>query len=88
MLANQTYNITFNSTPPRDMRFQLQKRQYAGTYINTSSSSNNTTNTTNTNNSSTSILSSTDTINTDWAIIKLYYPIPNSIRITVNDVTI
>lgn len=83
MLANQTYNITFNSTPPRDMRFQLQKRQYAGTYINTSSSLNNT-NTSNSNSSSTS----SDTSYTDWAIIKLYYPIPNSIRITVNDVTI
>lgn len=84
MLANQTYNITFNSTPPRDMRFQLQKRQYPGAQISTI----NTSNTTNTTSNTTTTSLSSDTGNTDWAIIKLYYPIPNSIRITVNDVNI
>ena len=58
LLANDTYNITFNSTPPRDARFQFQRRvNPAG---NTS----------------------------DWAILKVYYPIPNSISVQVGDVVI
>ena len=81
LLANMTYNITFNSTPPRDIHFQFQKRYTVNmsTFSTTTTTTNNNTtinNTTNVNNSNN---------NNDWAIIKIYYPIPNSIRVQVND---
>ena len=46
----QMYNMTFESEPPIDMRFQIQQRTTTGN-------------------------------NSDWLIVKLYYPRPNSIRV-------
>lgn len=48
----KTYNMTFASNPPDDMRLQLQKRIPAGNA-------------------------------SDWIIVKLYYPFPNSIEVSV-----
>ena len=46
----KTYNMTFESEPPIDMRFQIQQKTTTGN-------------------------------NSDWIIVKLYYPRPNSIRV-------
>ena len=46
--VQKTYNMTFASNPPDDMRLQLQKRTPSGN-------------------------------NSDYVIVKLYYPFPNSI---------
>lgn len=53
--VQKTYNMTFASNPPDDMRLQIQKRIPGGN-------------------------------NSDWVIIKLYYPFPNSIEVSVNGV--
>lgn len=64
ILANDSYNITFSSTPPRDLRFQFQRRHFRSTSLN-----------------------ATSTIPPlDYAIIKIYYPVPNSIRVQVRDI--
>jgi hypothetical protein len=46
----KTYNMTFESMPPIDMRLQIQQRTIAGNPE-------------------------------DWIIVKLHYPLPNSIRV-------
>lgn len=46
----KTYNMTFESEPPIDMRFQIQQKTTTGN-------------------------------NSDWIVVKLYYPRPNSIRV-------
>ena len=53
----QTYNMTFESEPPTDMRLQFQKREPEGD-------------------------------NTEYIIVKLHYPRPNSIRIQNRGLTI
>lgn len=53
----QMYNMSFGSSPPKDMRLALQKRTPEGN-------------------------------NSDWIIVKLYYPFPNSIQIQVDGVNI
>jgi hypothetical protein len=64
ILANDSYNITFSSTPPRDLRFQFQRRHFRSTSINANATN----------------------PPLDYAIIKIYYPIPNSIRVQVRDI--
>lgn len=49
----KTYNMTFASNPPDDMRLQLQKKLPTGNA-------------------------------SEWTIVKLYYPFPNSIEVSVN----
>ena len=58
LLANQTYNFTFSSEPPRDMRFQIQKSDKDRHYAE------------------------------EWTIIKIYYPIKNSVRIRNRGATV
>lgn len=48
--VNQVYNMTFQSEPPIDMRFQFQRRTQTGN-------------------------------NSEYIVIKLHYPRPNSIRV-------
>jgi hypothetical protein len=47
----ETYNMTFESQPPSDMRFQIQERAYP------------------------------DGVNSDWVIVRIYYPVSNMIEV-------
>lgn len=49
------YNLTYASMPPKDTRFQIQKRLMPNGNPN------------------------------DWVIIRIYYPLPNSLEILVTD---
>ena len=58
LLANHTYNFTFSSEPPKDMRFQIQKSDKYRYYEE------------------------------EWAAVKIYYPVKNSIRVRVKGRTV
>lgn len=54
---HENYNLTYESQPPSDTRFQIQKRLLPGGNP------------------------------ADWAIIRIYYPLPNSIEVLVKNST-
>lgn len=54
---HKTYNISYSSSPPKDSRYQIQKR----------------------------LLPSGN--NQDWVIVRIVYPLPNSLQIRVKNST-